>query len=225
MKHRIRILVVVAAVAGVVATAALGGHTAAKANHATKSEQFPSGERIKYKQVLIPLYDWDTGKIIIGSTPVSCQYVHTCAPGAAGTIPKSQLQPFYLVVYPKGSTVPVECTHEPLENCPDHGPLIAAGAEKLVPSVYGNGVKGHNHLAAPTTDPLFRPIGEPTLVLFKTRKASNEFLKTRAQVLAAVKRGDALLYPVPQYTFINLIVKRSWYDTATPVKAMRMKPY
>ena len=30
----------------------------------------PSGERVYKQQVLIPLYDWNTGKPLIGSTPM-----------------------------------------------------------------------------------------------------------------------------------------------------------
>jgi len=178
----------------------------------------PSGERIIDKQVLIPLTDWNTGKVFIGSTPESCQYVETCAPGSAATVPKSQIQRYYLVVYPKGSKVHVQCHDIPYENCPDHGPLIAAGAEQLVPSVYGNGVLGHIHLSAPLNDKTFRPLAAPTLVLFKTRKAAQELLVTKKEVFAAVKRGDAFLYPVPQYTFMNFVVPNKLYAEAKPLQ-------
>jgi hypothetical protein len=178
----------------------------------------PTGERIKSKQVLIPLYDWDTGKIIVGSTPVNCQYVDTCAPGTSKVVPKSQIQPFYLVVYPLGVKVPVECLHVPADNCPDHGPLIADGAKKLVPSVYGEGVLGHNHLSAPLGSKDYRVIAEPILVLFKTRAAANQLVTTKKQVMDLVKKGVAFLYPAPQYTFINYIVDPKLYDQGTPVE-------
>jgi hypothetical protein len=184
----------------------------------------PSGERIWSKQVLIPLYDWDTGKIMIGSTPLSCQYVNTCAPGVAKFIPKFEVQPFYLVVYPMSAKgkVSVECTHDPADNCPDHGPLIAAGAAKLVPSVYGEGVLGHNHLSAPVASKEYRVIAEPILVLFKTRAAANEMVTTKAQVMALVKSGVAFLYPAPQYTFINYVVASNLYAMGKSVKPMIM---
>lgn len=183
----------------------------------------PSGERIWQKQVLIPLYNWDTGKIMIGSTPLSCQYVNTCAPGVEKYIPKLEVQPFYLVVYPMSAKgVTVECTHDPADNCPDHGPLIAAGAAKLVPSVYGEGVLGHNHLSAPVTSKDYRVIAEPVLVLFKTRAAANEMVTTRAQVMALVKSGAAFLYPAPQYTFINYVVDSKFYAEGKNVKPMKM---
>jgi hypothetical protein len=181
-----------------------------------------SGERINLKQVLIPLYDWDTGKIMIGSTPVSCQYVNTCAPQVAKQIPKFEIQPFYLVVYPMGVHVPVQCTHHPADNCPDHGPVIADGAMQLVPSVYGEGVLGHNHLSAPVTSKAYRVIASPTLVLFKTRAAAQQLVTTRKQVLDLVKSGRAFLYPAPQYMFINYIVPSHLYDEGTPVKPKAM---
>jgi hypothetical protein len=208
-------LVVGSAVAAVAMTAA-----AANGRHA-HAQAALSGERIKLKQVLIPLYDWDTGKVIVGSTPVSCQYVDTCAPKAAKTLPKSQIQPFYLVVYPMGVDVPVQCTHQPADNCPDHGPIIAKGAMQLVPSVYGNGVLGHNHLSAPLSSPEFRPFAAPVLVLFKNREAAKELITTKKQVMDAVKRGDAFLYPAPQFTFINFIVPSHLYDEGKPVPPVK----
>jgi hypothetical protein len=177
-----------------------------------------SGERVKLKQVLIPLYDWDTGKVLIGSTPVNCQYVETCAPQVAKHIPKFEIQPFYLVVYPLGVHVPVQCTHVPADNCPDHGPIIADGAMQLVPSVYGEGVLGHNHISAPVTSKDYRVIASPDLVLFKTRAAARELVTTKKQILALVKAGKAFLYPAPQYMFINYIVPSHLYDEGTPVK-------
>jgi hypothetical protein len=181
-----------------------------------------SGERIKLKQVLIPLYDWDTGKVIIGSTPVSCQYVETCAPKVAKHIPKAEIQPFYLVVYPLGTRVSVQCTHVPADNCPDHGPIIADGAMQLVPSVYGEGVLGHNHISAPVTSKDYRVIASPSLVLFKTRAAANQLVTTRKQILDLVKAGKAFLYPAPQYMFINYIVPSRLYTEGTPVKPKAM---
>lgn len=183
-----------------------------------KASQNLSGERVYKKQVLIPLYDWDTGKVIVGSTPVSCQYVDTCAPGVSKYVPKSDIQAFYLVVYPLGVNVPVECTHVPADNCPDHGPLIADGAKQLVPSVYGNGVLGHNHLSAPVTSKDYRVIASPTLVLFKTRAAAKQLVTTRKQVFDLVHKGLAFLYPAPQYMFINYIVPSEQYDLGTPIK-------
>jgi hypothetical protein len=178
----------------------------------------PSGERVYKQQVLIPLYDWNTGKPLIGSTPVTCQYVDTCAPGVSKTIPKVQIQPFYLVVYPKGSKFAVQCKHIPADNCPDHGPLIANGAMRLVPSVYGSGVAGHDHISAPLASSDYRVIASPVLVLFKTRKAAQEHVVTKARIMQLVKEKQAFLYPAPQYMFINYIVAANQYALGKNVK-------
>jgi hypothetical protein len=183
------------------------------------------GERVALNQVLIPFYDWDTGKAIIGSTPANCQYVNTCAPEVAKHIPKQQVQPFYLVVYPiseKGK-IPVQCVHDPADNCPDHGPLIAAGAKKLVPSVYGNGVWGHNHLGAGPESPEYRVIASPVLVIFKTRKAATKLITTRKEVMQLVKTHQAFLYAAPQYMFINYVVPAHLYAEGKPVTPKPMK--
>lgn len=183
------------------------------------------GERIAKKQVLIPFYDWDTGKTVMGSTPESCQYVDTCAPGTAKLIPKAELQPFYLVVYPlfdKGK-IAVHCAHWPADNCPDHGPLVAAGAKELVPSVYGDGVWGHVHIGAGLQSKDYRVIASPILVIFKTREAARHEVKTRAQIMHLVKTNQAFLYPVPQFDFINYVVPASLYAQGKPVTAKPMK--
>jgi hypothetical protein len=59
--------------------------------------------------------------------------------------------PFYLVVYPVGSTAASTflCMHVPVENCPSHGDGISALAQAMEPGVYGSprsaGVLGHDH--------------------------------------------------------------------------------
>lgn len=183
------------------------------------------GERIAKQQVLIPFYDWDTGQTVMGSTPETCQYVNTCAPGTAKLIPKHEVQPFYLVVYPmfdKGK-IAVHCLHVPADNCPDHGPLVAAGAKELVPSVYGDGVLGHVHIGAGLESPEYRVIASPVLVIFKTREAARHEVKTRKQINQLVKTHQAFLYPVPQYMFINYVVPASLYANGKPVKPLPMK--
>jgi hypothetical protein len=46
-----------------------------------------------------------------------------------------------------GAIGTVICAHQPLDNCPDHGPLLAGLAEAMAPDVYANGVWGHDHIA------------------------------------------------------------------------------
>lgn len=214
-------------VALVLVVAAPGAAAPAKA-HAVQAHAkvLPDwGERIAKKQVLIPFYDWDTGKTVMGSTPVTCQYVNTCAPGTAKLIPKAELQPFYLVVYPlfdKGK-IAVDCAHWPADNCPDHGPLVAAGAKELVPSVYGDGVWGHVHIGAGLESKEYRVIASPILVIFKTREAARHEIRTRAQIMHLVHTNQAFLYPVPQFDFINYVVPASLYAQGIPVKPKPMK--
>src|SRR5437867_9894159 len=98
----------------------------------------PSGERLLGQSVLEPVYDDERAGVIgFVSTPLH-------APLKAN--PRAW-SPFYVPVYPVGSTVgPVLCQHTPTENCPDHGAAIAGAAAAIMPSVYGSGVVGHDHL-------------------------------------------------------------------------------
>jgi len=111
--------------------------------------------------------------------------------------------PFYLPVYPVGSTVgTLMCQDIPTENCPDHGPLVAGGAAQIDPAVYGDGVIGHDHLmAGPASGGDFNIAWEPILVLFTSKAAANTHLITKAQVDAAVASGAAFEVPLPQLTF------------------------
>ena len=98
-----------------------------------------------------PVYDDMTGAIRYVSTPRGTPDPVRSNPIAAA--------PFYLPVYPVGSSVPasftLNCLDVPTENCPDHGPAVAAAAQAIMPSVYGGGVVGHDHLMA---GPGSRPI-------------------------------------------------------------------
>src|SRR5262245_57986906 len=87
-----------------------------------------------------PVYDDEqAGEIGYVSTPMH-------APNPVKSNPHSW-QPFFLPVYPVGSTVgPLKCEHMPTDNCPTHGDLIAGAAQAIMPSVYGAGVLGHDHL-------------------------------------------------------------------------------
>src|SRR6266705_5551885 len=116
--------------------------TGIAAASAVADPSIPSGERLLGQSVLEPVYDDEqAGGIGFVSTPLH-------APLRAN--PRAW-SPFYVPVYPVGSTVgPVLCQHKPVENCPDHGPLIAGAAAAIMSSVYGpgdgSGVVGHDHL-------------------------------------------------------------------------------
>src|SRR5262245_10255444 len=84
-----------------------------------------TGERFMGRTALIPIFDWETGGLIYGSTPTGP------ALWPAKPSPNAQTT-FYLVVYPITSTVPlIQCYDVPNETCPDHGPVIAGGAMQL----------------------------------------------------------------------------------------------
>ncbi len=127
--------------------------------------------------------------------------------------------PFYVPVYPASATVAtLQCAHLPADNCPDHGPLIAALAASIVPSVYGGGVLGHDHmLALPGSGGDFNIAWEPILVLFKNAAAANTRLTTLAQVNAAVSSGNAFEVPLPPATFHCEVVPTNLYSRAIPV--------
>jgi hypothetical protein len=103
-------------------------------------------------------------------------------------------------------------------NCPDHDGLVAGAAGSIVPTVYGGGVIGHDHLmAGPGRGGDFNTTWEPVLVLFTTTAAANEHITTLAQIKAAFDRGDVIEVPVPSLTFLCSVVPAVVYDRATPV--------
>jgi hypothetical protein len=100
----------------------------------------PSGEVIVGQSVIEPAYNDVTGATTYVMTPMNAP---EHANGAATA-------PFYVPIYPTSVNVgTLQCAHVPQDNCPDHGPKLAALAESVVPSVYGVGVAGHDHMFAP----------------------------------------------------------------------------
>jgi hypothetical protein len=100
---------------------------------ASDSASIPTGERALGQSVIEPVYnDEQAGAIGYVSTPA-----HVPDPVKASPA----LEPFFLPVYPVGSTVgALICQHTPTENCPTHGDVIAGLAQSVLPSVYGRGV-------------------------------------------------------------------------------------
>jgi len=81
----------------------------------------PSGERTFAQNRLEPVYnDEQAGEIGYIMVPT-----HTAQPVPSNP---AAWAPFYLVVYPVGSTAATTflCMHTPAENCPSHGDGIAA---------------------------------------------------------------------------------------------------
>jgi hypothetical protein len=161
------------------------------------------------QSVVEPVYnDEQAGTIGYVSTPM-----HT--PMHANP---SAWSPFYLPVYPVGSTVgALVCAHTPAENCPTHGQAIADAAAQIMPGVYGSGVLGHDHLMDFPGGADFNVAWEPILVLFTSKAAANEHLLTDAQIDAAVDRGDAIEVPLPDATFHCQAVPARVYALGTPL--------
>lgn len=176
---------------------------------ASAAETVPSGQRLLGQSVVEPVYDGDhAGAVGFISTP---DHARLSSDDHARA-------PLYLPVYPVGSGVgQLICPHVPVDGCPDHGPVIADLAQSLQPDVYAGGVIGHDHVAqlegAGTRVSLV-----PTLVLFTSRSAADEHLVTRAQIDAAVARGDAVVVPLPPAALHAEQVPARVWQLATPVQ-------
>ena len=201
----------------VAASALLAGLSAVPA----AASSLPSGERIvggtaaHGGTVIEPVYDDMTGQIRYVSTPRGTPDPVNSNPVAAA--------PFYLPVYPAGSTVPtLNCQDVPAENCPDHGPAVAGLAQALEPGVYGGGVIGHDHLmAGPGSHGDFIVAWVPTLVLF-TPGAAITHITTLAQLNALIASGDVITVPLdgtngfPNLTFHCSVVTAAVYAQGRP---------
>jgi len=165
--------------------------------------------------VIEPVYDDMTGQIRYVSTPRG-----TPDPVNSNSVAAA---PFYLPVYPAGSTVPtLNCQDVPAENCPDHGPAVAGLAQALEPGVYGGGVIGHDHLmAGPGSHGDFNVAWVPTLVLF-TPGAAITHITTLAQLNALIASGDVITVPLdgtngfPNLTFHCSVVTAAVYAQGRP---------
>src|SRR5579859_313158 len=142
-----------------------------------------------------PAYDDTTGTLIYLQTPIHPK-VHPNAHNVA---------PLYLPVYPAGSGIDpasLNCAHQPADNCPDHGPEVAGAAMSIIPSVYGGGVLGHDHLVGiGSSAGDFNVIWEPTLVLFTSIAAASQHITTLAQINADLAAKKVILIPIPQADF------------------------
>lgn len=167
------------------------------------------GEKIFANSVINVLYDWDVGEngpLVFASRPMGPDRwpEHNNA-NATSYI--------YVVVYPVGTTVTgLMCYDTPNETCPDHGPVVAAGAKDAIPSVYGGGVLGHDHMQPKVAG----AHAWAAFVLFTSAAAANTHITSRAQVQAAVAAGNAVIVPVPALTFHNAPVNARIYEMARP---------
>jgi hypothetical protein len=196
-------------VSSVAVSATLTVFSIAVGPSAASAGDVPTGERTLGQSILEPVYnDEQAGVVGFVMTPVP-------APMEANP---SAWAPFYVPVYPTGSTVgTLQCQHTPADNCPDHGPGVAAAAQAIMPTVYGSGVLGHDHLMDFPGGADFNVAWEPILVLFTSPAAANEHLLTDDQIDAAVAKGDAIEVPVPQRTFHCQAVSQQAWNQGTPV--------
>src|SRR6516164_8367798 len=186
------------------------------------ASSLPSGERLvggtasHGGTVLEPVYDDMTGQIRYVSTPRG-------TPNPVNSNPVASA-PFYLPVYPAGSTVGVtlNCQDVPVENCPDHGPAVAGLAQALEPGVYGGGVIGHDHLmAGPGSHGDFNVAWVPTLVLFTPGAAITQ-ITTLTQLNGLIKSGAVFTVPLdgtngtPNLTFHCSVVPAAVYAQGVP---------
>lgn len=122
---------------------------------------------------------------------------------------------FYMVQYPITSTVgTLNCLDFPVENCPDHGPAQAEGAAFIMPSVYGAGSLGHDHLMD-TSNGNGPYICHTIFVLFTNPFAANEHITTKAQLDAAAQRFDVIEIPIP-LSFICGLGNEALYNRGVP---------
>jgi hypothetical protein len=191
----------------------------------------PSGERVNGQSTLEPAYDDSTGNVI---------YLHTPNHAPLNANPRAWA-PLYVVEYPASVTFggALQCAHLPKDNCPDHGPEIAAAATQAFPNVYcapdnptcgastspdTSFVLGHDHLLAPPgSGGDFNIAWEPYAVFFTNTAAANEHITTLTQlenVLNTIGPNglpNAIAVPLPQATFHCSVVPASVYFNGTPV--------
>ena len=170
----------------------------------------PTGETTFGQTTVEPAYNDANGSLVYLSTPHNTQVNPNFAHNVA---------PIYLPMYPIGSTVgTLNCEDVPIENCPDHGPLVASLAEALMPTVYGGGVLGHDHLVGiASTGGDFNIDWEPVLLLFTNPAAANMHITTLRQVNWALQTGNAIPVPLQPATFHCSVVPASVYNRGTPL--------
>ena len=188
------------------------------------SANYPSGQNM----IGTTSFDTTSGSFTGGGGTIEPAYddmtgtlVYLLTPNGARPHPNSHnVAPIYLPVYPAGSGIDpasLNCAHVPADNCPDHGPAVAGAAMSIVPSVYGGGVLGHDHLIGiASTGGDFNILWEPVLVLFTNAQAATQHITTLAQIDAALSAGDVIEIPLPALTFHCSSVSAAVYNSGTP---------
>ena len=175
------------------------------------SAQLPSGERQLGQTILEPGYDDRTGNLIYVMTPIGAPF-----PSHAN---RQAVSPLYLIVYPSSAANAVgtmNCAYQGGDNCPDHGQIFADLAQAAEPSVYGNGVWGHDHIMDGPGGSEFNVAWQIVVVLFTSAAAANTHITTELQLDAALDAGDAFTIETPIVFNCNL-VSGATYNRATPI--------
>ena len=181
----------------------------------------PSGEVTFGQSVVEPTYNGLDGSFSFLLTP---DHRHLN--------PNAPLAEIYLIMYPtevSGEIGTVICAHQPLDNCPDHGPLLAGLAEAMKPNVYANGVWGHDHIADMPTAPHlgdgeFEVNWLPIMVLFNSIDTASTHFTTTAQVEEAEALGLITEVPLPPASFHGSPVAATVYAHGTPVEPVESAP-
>src|SRR5579859_1019101 len=180
------------------------------------SGPLPSGEVQVGQSILEPAYNDANGSLLYLLTPIQAPLNLT------STTP---LAPLYVIVYPNSAADAigtVNCAHQPVDNCPDHGPAIAGLAEAVQPLVYPpGGVWGNDHILAgppapPPTGGDFNVPWEPIAVLF-TDTVHITHITTLSELRAAENAGYVQLIPLRAASFHCNVVTAAVYDRGTPV--------
>jgi hypothetical protein len=175
----------------------------------------PSGEVTFAENRVEPAYDGRDGSFAFLLTPEN----------ARENANAHAVAELYIIMYPTQSAAAVGtmiCQHQPMDNCPDHGPTLAGLAMAMIPGVYGNGVWGHDHLiSAPPApghdDDGFHVAWMPVAVLFKTAEAAANHVTTLSQLDAARAAGQVMEIPLPPATFHGGVVPAGIYERGTPI--------
>jgi hypothetical protein len=188
---------------------------------ATAADSLPTGERTLGRSVLEPAYNDLDGSLTYLLTPANA---HDTTTGRASA-------PVYVVMYPTavaGAIGTVSCQHQPMDNCPDHGPALSGLAEAAVPGVYGAGVWGHDHILTPPSAPSaggdFSVTWVPVVVLFTDVQFAFHHITTLDQLDAAIAAGEVTTIPLPAAAFHGSPVASAPYDKATPVPPVPALP-
>ena len=197
---------------------------AATSKTSVAADSLPTGEVVTGNSQLEPAYDDLTGKLMYLLTPLGTPLVDPTNAHATA--------PLYIIVYPTTVATAigtVNCQHQPMDNCPDHGPEIAGFAKASIPAVYGSGVWGHDHIG--TGHPSRPPAGGdyntawvPTVVLFKTAVAAATHITTLTQLNGAIAARTVTVTPLPAATFQCSPVAAQVYNLGTPVTPVDPKP-